>query len=103
MLCDWQGRTLRFLIIDDKTHLSGPVFKQLWAYRKILSEPNCLYTKSIDEEGEEIERRVALRRHRRCLRFGRSLDDDQPLQISRPDSGQTNPSQAFLSGQSLRE
>jgi hypothetical protein len=57
ILCDWQDKTLRFLIIDDKTHVSGPVFKQLWAYGMILSDPNRLYTKSIDEEGEEIERR----------------------------------------------
>ena len=57
VLCDWHEKTMRFLIIDDKTHVSGPVFKQLWAYGMILSDPNCLYTKSIDGEGEEIERR----------------------------------------------
>lgn len=57
VLCDWHGSTLRFLIIDDKTHVSGPIFKQLWAYGMILSDPNCLYTKSIDGEGEEIERK----------------------------------------------
>jgi hypothetical protein len=57
VLCDWQDSTLRFLIIDDKTHLSGPIWKQLWAYGMILSDPNCLYTKSIDGEGEEIERK----------------------------------------------
>ena len=57
VLVDWQGETLRFLIIDDKTHVSGPVFKQLWAYGMILSDPNCLYTKSIDGEGEEVERK----------------------------------------------
>ncbi len=57
VLVDWQGDTLRFLIIDDKTHVSGPVFKQLWAYGMILSDPNCLYTKSIDGEGEEVERK----------------------------------------------
>jgi hypothetical protein len=57
VLVDWQERTMKFLIIDDKTHLSGPVFKQLWACGMILSDPYCLYTKSIDGEGEEIERR----------------------------------------------
>jgi hypothetical protein len=57
VLVDWQGDTLRLLVIDDKTHVSGPVFKQLWAYGMILSDPNCLYTKSMDGEGEEIERR----------------------------------------------
>ncbi len=57
VLVDWQQDTLRFLIIDDKTHVSGPVFKQLWAYGMILSDPNCLYTKSIDGEGEEVERK----------------------------------------------
>ncbi len=57
VLVDWQGNTLRFLILDDKTHVSGPVFKQLWAYGMILSDPNCLYTKSIDGEGEEVERK----------------------------------------------
>jgi hypothetical protein len=57
VLVDWQGETLRFLILDDKTHISGPVFKQLWAYGMILSDPNCLYTKSMDGEGEEVERK----------------------------------------------
>ena len=57
VLCDWQEKTLRLLILDDKTHVSGPIWKQLWAYGMILSDPNCLYTKSIDAEGEEIERR----------------------------------------------
>ena len=57
VLVDWQDDTLRFLIIDDKTHVSGPVFKQLWAYGMILSDPNCMYTKSIDGEGEEVERK----------------------------------------------
>lgn len=57
VLCDWQGSTLRFLIIDDKTHAAGHYFKQIWAYGMILSDPNCLYTKSMDGEGEEIERR----------------------------------------------
>lgn len=57
VLVDWQDDTLRFLVIDDKTHVSGPVFKQLWAYGMILSDPNCLYTKSMDGEGEEVERR----------------------------------------------
>ena len=57
VLCDWQDKTLRFLILDDKTHLSSPIWKQLWAYGMILSDPNCLYTKSIDGEGEEKERR----------------------------------------------
>jgi hypothetical protein len=57
VLVDWQQNVLRFLIIDDKTHLSKPVFKQLWAYAMILSDPNCLYTKSMDGEGEEVDRR----------------------------------------------
>ena len=57
VLVDWHERTLRLLIVDDKTHLSKPIWKQLWAYGMILSDPNCLYTKSIDGEGEEIERR----------------------------------------------
>ncbi len=57
VLVDWQGDTLRFLIIDDKTHISGPIFKQIWAYGMILSDPHCLYTKSIDGEGEEVERK----------------------------------------------
>lgn len=54
---DWQGDNLRFLVLDDKTHLSGPIWKQLWAYGMILSDPNCLYTKSMDGEGEEVERK----------------------------------------------
>ena len=57
VLVDWQEDTLRFLIIDDKTHVSGPVFKQLWAYGMILSDPNCLFTRQMDGEGEETERR----------------------------------------------
>jgi hypothetical protein len=57
VLVDWQENTLRFLIIDDKTHVSGPVFKQLAAYAMILSDPNCLYTKSMEGEGEEVDRR----------------------------------------------
>ena len=57
VLVDWQENTLRLLIVDDKTHVSGPVFKQLWAYGMILSDPNCLYTRQLDGEGEEIERR----------------------------------------------
>ncbi|MDG6900688.1 MAG: hypothetical protein JRM80_01815 [Nitrososphaerota archaeon] len=57
VLVDWQGSTLRLMIIDDKTHLSSPIFKQLWAYGMILSDPNCLYTRQLDGEGEEIERK----------------------------------------------
>ncbi|HZW85518.1 MAG TPA: hypothetical protein VFE91_06435 [Nitrososphaerales archaeon] len=57
VLVDWQRNNLRFLIIDDKTHVSGHYFRQIWAYGMILSDPNCLYTKSIDGEGEEVERK----------------------------------------------
>ncbi|MDE1854370.1 MAG: hypothetical protein KGI38_11580 [Thaumarchaeota archaeon] len=57
VLADWQGDTLRFLIIDDKPFAKGPYFVQIWAYAMILSDPNCLYTKSMDGEGEEIERK----------------------------------------------
>ncbi len=57
VLVDWQGDTLRLLIIDDKVFVKGAYFKQIWAYGMILSDPNCLYTKSIDGEGEEIERK----------------------------------------------
>ncbi len=57
VLVDWQEDTLRFLIVDDKTHVSGPVFKQLWAYGMILSDPNCLFTRQMDGEGEETERK----------------------------------------------
>ncbi len=44
-------------VVTHNTHVSGPVFKQLWAYGMILSDPHCLYTKSIDGEGEEVERK----------------------------------------------
>ncbi len=57
VLVDWQGDNLRFLIIDDKVFAKGAYWKQIWAYGMILSDPNCLYTKSMDGEGEEIERK----------------------------------------------
>ncbi len=57
VLCDWQGDTLRFLIIDDKTHIEGRYFKQIWAYGMIMSDPSCLYTRALGGEGEEIDRK----------------------------------------------
>ncbi len=57
VLVDWQGDTLRFLIVDDKVFVKGSYWLQVWAYGMILSDPNCLYTKQIDGEGEEIERK----------------------------------------------
>jgi hypothetical protein len=57
ILCDWHENSLRFLIIDDKPFVQGRYFKQIFAYAMILSDPNCLYTKSMDGEGEEVERR----------------------------------------------
>ena len=51
------GKTLRLTIIDDKTHLEGRYFIQVWAYALILTDPNCLYTKTYDSESEEKERR----------------------------------------------
>ncbi len=57
VLTDWQGDTVRFLIIDDKVFLKGSYFVQLWAYGMVLSDPFCLYTRSRDGEGEEVDRR----------------------------------------------
>jgi hypothetical protein len=57
VLTDWQGDVLRFLIIDDKVFVKGSYFIQTWAYGMILSDPYCLYTKSRDGEGEEVDRR----------------------------------------------
>lgn len=57
VLTDWQGDTLRFLVVDDKVFVKGSYFVQVWAYGMILTDPNCLYTKSMDGEGEEVERK----------------------------------------------
>lgn len=57
VLVDWQGDTLRFLIIDDKPFAKGSYFVQIWAYAMILSDPNCLFTRQLDGEGEETERK----------------------------------------------
>lgn len=57
VLTDWQGDVLRFLIIDDKVFVKGSYFVQTWAYGMMLSDPYCLYTKSRDGEGEEVERK----------------------------------------------
>ena len=57
VLVDWQDRTLRFLIIDDKPFAKGSYFVQIWAYAMILSDPNCLFTRQLDGEGEETERK----------------------------------------------
>ncbi len=52
-----QARVLRLLVIDDKTHLEGRYFKQIWAYGMMLSDPNCMYTGPVDSESEDVERR----------------------------------------------
>lgn len=68
---EFNDRTLRLTVIEDKTHITGSYANQLHVYGLVLTDPYCFYTTPYTYDEPEITRR----------RFYEDLDFDGTVEV----------------------